>query len=132
MLPSAGSVCVDVLFQKQSISGCPVEFDMEAVSKMGPLLSYQKLQQDILFFQTKLAAVDQKGVSAAPAARKMGRRTCDACKQRQVCALLLPCRHYRYCESCASGFVVLKTPCSVCKEIPQGYLVVNNNPGGKK
>lgn len=126
-LPNAGIVAVDAMFQNQSIMGFPVELNMDQVAKMMSLVSQRKVEEDISYYQTKLALVEAMESNSSPAMRRTVRRTCVACERRDVCALLLPCRHYRFCASCAKGNVVLATPCNVCGEPSQGFIVARND-----
>jgi hypothetical protein len=88
------------------------------------LFSMRKLEEEIVYYSKKVDGVDKSVETGSPAARRHVSRKCAACNQREVCAMVLPCRHYRYCSACASGFVVLETPCKICKTISEGFLII--------
>ena len=126
-LPASGIVVVDAQYQGQSIFGFPVDLNMDRAATLAGLFNQRKIDEDMIYLSNQLASVNSSVTAGKLASRRQLKRNCVACNQREVRALLLPCRHYRFCASCASGHVVLGTPCNVCKMQPEGYIVVKND-----
>lgn len=124
-LPEAGSFDINVSYQGQSISGFPINLNMDRQARIAPLIGFRRVEEDVVVYKKKLDGVDNAVNTSSPAARRHAHRVCVGCSQREVSALLLPCRHYRYCAACASGHVVLGTPCQLCKTVAQGYIQTN-------
>lgn len=119
---------LNLTYQGQSISGFPLLLDLDRQTRMTLMLTLKKTEEDIVFFQRKLESVDDSVDARTAASRRNLQRVCVECSQREVTALVLPCRHFRYCAACASGNSVLNTACKVprCGVITTGFIVTTS------
>ncbi len=129
-----GKWTLDVVSQSQSISGFPYAIDMDFQAIYTGRNAMRKLDEEIAYLTARLARVqliassnstDMTSASGAKAQQLTSVvRLCTHCTRRPVEAVLLPCRHYRYCVECAASAYVLGSSCSVCDEPSTGYFVV--------
>ena len=114
---------VDVSFNGQSVSGFPKLLNMERQGRLNAMLAARKVEEEMLFLRKKLD--DAKDVvEGGSGVRRNVQRMCVSCNQRQVNAIILPCRHYHYCPACAKNDVVLNSSCKICKEPALGYIIL--------
>ncbi len=112
-----------------SIRCFPVSLDMDWHSKFALLAALRRLEEDIDYFNSRLQSVQPSAggreSDSKAKMRSVVERLCVECHQRHVAALVLPCRHYRYCVECAQGAYVLESKCHVCDCLVTGFLRVH-------
>jgi hypothetical protein len=118
-----GQFSLDVVCQGQSIEGFPFAVDMDFLARFSSLHALRKIEEDIAYYSLRLSSIDSSS-NAKSKMRTVMNRVCVECQQRPVQAILLPCRHYRYCGECATGAYVLGSDCNVCGMVTEGYVVV--------